>query len=481
MVRRERRLNEVTAARRVLVGARDALACCFGLRARARMSKVAPMTRRLEEAGQTQRDSATHLALPAVRVGFETARLKLAQIRQEGAEARVSAYRIACRQSAQTLGVARVSIWMLSDDTAALARELRCVLLYDVRTDAYSSGGCLVREQCPAYFDAVQNRRVLVVEDAHRAPETAGLAQYLREANIGALLDAPVYRDGRVVGVVCHEHVGGARHWSEKEAGFATAVADMLTILSHQAEQAELRAAIDAQKQIEAQHHKMQALMKLGRVVIHDLGNVLTVATLRAGMLASEKDLPTASDEIGRVLGYGSTLLSQLRDFCEDRPPNSVIDAAAVLAPMQSVLSALLGGTNISLEFSCKTEPLELNMSKVELEQLVLNLCMNAKDAISGSGHIRVVAAQAGGHLELTVEDSGRGMDESTQGRLFEPFFTTKQGHSGIGLAAVYGIVERARGKIDVSSTVGAGTTFRVQLPLRPGPPDTSFDQPWAF
>lgn len=438
------------------------------------------MVRHADDREPTGRESATRLSLHAARVGFETARLRLAQIRQDGLDARVSAYRVACRQSAQTLGVHRVSIWMLAQDASGLAAELRCMLLYELAEDRYSSGDKLLRTQCPKYFEAIEHRRVLIVEDARSDPQTADIESYLKESRVGALLDAPIYRNGIVVGVVCHEQVGGVRRWTEQEAGFATAVADMLTILSHQADQAELRAAIDAQRQLEAQHHKMQALVKLSRVVIHDLGNVLTVASLRADMLTRESDMSLASEEIAQVLRYGTQLLAQLRDFCDARSPTALVDATTTLNAMHPVLTALVGSKDISLQFSCEQSAIQLDMAKVELEQLVLNLCMNAKDAIDGRGSIEVRATRADTHLEIIVKDDGRGMDEATQARLFEPFFTTKHGHSGIGLAAVYGIVERARGRIDVSSELGTGTTFTVQLPLR-APEGVTLDHPWTL
>jgi signal transduction histidine kinase len=214
--------------------------------------------------------------------------------------------------------------------------------------------------------------------------------------------------------------------------------------------------------------------------VIHDLGNVLTVASMRADMLTGENDLTTASDEMTQVLRYGTKLLGQLRDFCEDREPATLVDAASTLSAMQPVLSALVGGRDTLLRFTCEQAPVQLNMAKVELEQMVLNLCMNAKDAIEAGGWIEVRVRRANGYLELTVQDNGRGMDEATQTRLFEPFFTTKQGHSGIGLAAVYGIVERVRGRIDVSSELGKGTKFTVHLPLVGGG-TTALDHPWSF
>lgn len=424
-----------------------------------------------EQGGTTERAGGA----PSVRVGFETARLRLAAIRNEGREARQAAYRIACRHSAEALQVARVSVWLFDDDE----QHIECMLCYEREADRFTSGERIARVSCPGYFDAIASRRVVVAHDARVDARTRELGRYLDRTGVGALLDAPVYRDGRVIGVVCHEQVGQRRNWTEKEAGFAAAVADMLTILIDQAERAELRAALEAQQRAEAQQHKMQALMRLARVVVHDLSNVLTVATLQASTLSREEDVDAASTDIQQVLGYSGKLLAQLRDFCEERSPNLRVEAVSVVRTLEPVLGSLLG-RDIRFQLDCELPPVELNISKVELEQLVLNLVMNAKDAVGEAGEIRVALRLDPGHLVLEISDDGAGIDEREQQRLFEPFYSTKPGHSGIGLSAVYGIVERARGSVEIDSARGRGTRFTIRLPLDAAG-TAALDPPWGL
>ncbi len=411
-----------------------------------------------------------------VRVAFETARLRLAEIRNEGNDVRNSAYRVACAQSAKTLGVNRVSIWLLADK----GEVLLCRLQYDMSRDVLTEGGRLRRDACPEYFKAVLSRRVIVVSDAQSDPTTAELKNYLHSAGVGALLDAPIYRDGEVIGVVCHEHVGGSRVWTEKEAGFASAVADMLTILIEQAERAELRAAIDAQRQMEAQNQKMHALVKLARVVTHDLSNVLTIASLRASDLGESEDLQSASSEMMEVLNYGGELLKHLRDFCEERTPSGTVEITEVMREMTPVLGALLGQTT-KFEMHCELAPTEISIPRLELEQVLVNLCVNAKDATTREPKIVVRVDKQDSRLLIEVQDNGVGMSESTQERLFEPFYSTKEGHQGIGLAAVYGIVQRANGSIDVNSQLGKGTTFRLSFPIGQSNAEDNLEPPWGF
>jgi signal transduction histidine kinase len=410
----------------------------------------------------------------SVRVAFETARLRLAGIRAEGQQSRLVAYRAACERSARTLKVERVSVWFFSENRDALSR----VIQYTLSTNAFDQGGEIRQRGSEAYFAALRTRRVVAARDALSDPRTSQLEAYLRREGVSALLDAPIYRDGEVVGVVCHEHTGSARDWTEHEAGFATAVADLLTILIHQAERAELRAAVEAQRELEGQHQKMQALLRLARVVVHDLSNVLTVASLQASEMSRGPDPEAASHDVVEVLAYGGKLVAQLRAFCEQREAASKVEAVALLRKLEPTLRSLLG-KQVTFELSCTLDAVELPTTPVEFEQLVLNLCMNARDAVGETGEVKLSLTRTEEGVKLEVRDNGHGMDEATQLRLFEPFYSTKQGHSGVGLAAVYGIVERAGGRVEVESAIGQGTSFKITL--SPARAKDSVREPWEF
>jgi two-component system cell cycle sensor histidine kinase/response regulator CckA len=407
----------------------------------------------------------------SVRVAFETARLRLAGIKAEGQQSRLVAYRSACERSARTLGVERVSVWFFNEARDALTR----VIQYTLSANAFDQGGEIRKRGAEGYFAALRSRRIVAARDALADPRTSQLEAYLKREGVTALLDAPIYRDGEVVGVVCHEHVGGSRDWTEHEAGFATAVADLLTILIHQAERAELRAAIESQREMESQHQKMQALLRLARVVVHDLSNVLTVASLQASEVSHESDTEAARNVV-EVLAYGGKLVAQLRAFCEQREGASRVEAVALLTQLEPTLRSLLG-KNVTFRLSVALDSFELATTPIELEQLVVNLCMNARDAVGERGEVSVTLSRSDEGVLLEVRDNGVGMDEATQARLFEPFYTTKVGHSGVGLAAVYGIVERAHGRVEVQSAVGHGTAFRITLPPARG----ASDRPWEF
>ncbi|HET9955255.1 MAG TPA: GAF domain-containing protein [Polyangiaceae bacterium] len=107
-------------------------------------------------------------------------------------------------------------------------------------------------------------------------PKTQELTGYLSATGVGELLDAPIYRDGAMIGVVCHEHCGGTRRWTEMEASFASAVADTLTNFDRTSGAGGAARSAGGERQAEARMEKMQALQRLARAVAHDLNNVLT-------------------------------------------------------------------------------------------------------------------------------------------------------------------------------------------------------------
>jgi GAF domain-containing protein len=157
-------------------------------------------------------------------VSFETARLALAHLNFDGERERNAALERAARICSSALGVDRVGVWLLEQGT----NQLVCPNLFD-----RAEGGCRVGETIEldlavAYRDALFTRKVIVAEDAQHALATSALTDtYLRPLGITSKLDAPIFREGEVVGVVCLEHVGPKRVWSDSECSFASSVADI--------------------------------------------------------------------------------------------------------------------------------------------------------------------------------------------------------------------------------------------------------------
>ena len=231
---------------------------------------------------------------------------------------------------------------------------------------------------------------------------------------------------------------------------------------------------------------KMEGIGRLAGGIAHDFNNILQAIL---GYVAIALDRTNPADDRYDLLTHvrdgakraadltGQLLLFSRRQLLEPQ----AIDINQLLAGMMQMLQRVIR-EDIELEFLPGTDLNEIHADPGQIEQTVLNLCLNARDAIVGSGSILISTRQTvlsaefccqhpwareGSFVVLGVSDSGAGMDAETRRRMFEPFFTTKEvgKGTGLGLATVYGIVKQHDGFLHVLSEPGAGTTFEVYLP----------------
>lgn len=408
------------------------------------------------------------------RVAFETARLRLARYRMEGEQARNRAAAHATQVSAEALDVQRVGLWLFRDRE----QRLVCVCQYDRATREHTSGQSLLAADYPTYMKALHERRVIAAEDARRDPLTRELdANYLQPLHIASLLDAPIIREGRVLGVVCHEVVGEKRCWSERDLEFASAVADMVTLIFEQADRLELEAALQEQAEQHQQGQKMEALGRLASGIAHDFNNVLGVISVSLGAYsrveAEHPQLRGVSQRVEEMVQLGQRLTKQLLAFGRERPESKSdsADFAVVLERMLPLLRSA-AGSSIQVELDVQARDAVVNVDTSHVEQIILNLVLNSRDAIGSAGHIRLTLREATPLDEAApdavvfeVLDDGSGMDEETCARVFEPYFTTKSRGNGLGLATVYGIARRAGGVARAFSEPKRGTRIVIALP----------------
>jgi PAS domain S-box-containing protein len=230
--------------------------------------------------------------------------------------------------------------------------------------------------------------------------------------------------------------------------------------------------------QLEASQ-KMEALGRLAGGVAHDFNNLLSVmqtcaslarADVRAGSRAAE-DL----DDLQGAIERATTLTRQLLAFSRREVVTPTrIDVGAVITPMVELVRRLLGAS-IDVRLAVTPGAWPVRAAPSQLEQVVMNLSVNARDAMPSGGvlELRVEPLRddaLGDVVRLSVKDTGSGMSEETKARIFEPFFTTKPAGrgTGLGLATVYGVVRSLGGRIDVETALGHGTEFRVLLPRAP-------------
>ncbi|MDX2191704.1 MAG: PAS domain S-box protein [Gemmatimonadales bacterium] len=233
---------------------------------------------------------------------------------------------------------------------------------------------------------------------------------------------------------------------------------------------------VTERKSLEAQllqAQKMEAIGRLAGGVAHDFNNILTAIMGHAELLLldlAEGD-PKRDDalEVRTAAERAAALTRQLLAFSRRSVSQPrVLRVGEVVRALEPMLRRLIGE---QIELGVRLAPAAgaVRIDPTHVEQVVLNLVVNARDAMPRGGRLEVCVAPAGdGFVELSVADTGVGMDEAVQARIFEPFFTTKPAGvgTGLGLATVFGIVQQAGGQVRVASVPGVGSTFTIQLPV---------------
>jgi two-component system cell cycle sensor histidine kinase/response regulator CckA len=232
---------------------------------------------------------------------------------------------------------------------------------------------------------------------------------------------------------------------------------------------------------------RLEAVGRLAGGVAHDFNNLLTILLGNISELSARRTLDarmrSALDEMRDGCMKGADLVRQLLTFGRRQPSHpETLDLNQVIGTLERLLVRLLGG-QMTLQLELEPCPLFVRSDPAQLEQVIVNLISNARDAMSSGGIVtlesralelqeRTDEVPAGQYVRLTVSDTGAGMDAETRQHIFEPFFTTKEvgKGTGLGLPAVHGIVEQSGGYIRVTSTPGGGSCFRVYLPAAARP-----------
>jgi PAS domain S-box-containing protein len=235
------------------------------------------------------------------------------------------------------------------------------------------------------------------------------------------------------------------------------------------------------------QSQKMEAIGRLAGGVAHDFNNLLTVISGHTEFLADSylnSDDPRRKDieQIKRAGERAALLTRQLLAFSRQQPTQlHCLNLNQVITNLENMLRRLLG-EHLALRIDLAPDLGYVLADHGQLEQIMMNLAVNARDAMPGGGKLtlktanislsddeasRVLNLKPGPYVLLSITDTGVGMDEETRSHMFEPFYTTKAAGkgTGLGLAIVYGIVEQSNGHIQVESELGQGTTFRIYLP----------------
>jgi two-component system, cell cycle sensor histidine kinase and response regulator CckA len=318
----------------------------------------------------------------------------------------------------------------------------------------------------------VKGRRIQFLPDSERKGTLELIRQVVRDGVPCTGYETKRYtKDGRIRDMSIsasryHDHQGGP--------------AGMLVVLSDITERKRLEGQL-------RQAARMEAIGQLAGGVAHDFNNILTAIMGYANILLEQ---PNVGDERnrGRVVQIAhaaeraAALTRQLLAFGRKQMLDvRVLDLNTVVSDFQKILRRLIG-EHIELQSLLDPSLATVRADPSQIEQILMNLAVNARDAMPNGGQLTIETANVvfdlqyvrthaevtpGPYAVLTVSDTGRGMDAETRARIFDPFFTTKEKGvgTGLGLSTVYGIVKQHQGHIEVYSEPGRGTTFRVYLP----------------
>jgi two-component system cell cycle sensor histidine kinase/response regulator CckA len=333
---------------------------------------------------------------------------------------------------------------------------------------------------------------------AHTLP---ALRPLVEEMELSSVLVVPLIAGGQVLGVLGLGRSRTRRPYTEDDLQLMHDVADHTGLAmannrllrSLQDELAQRRKAQEALKRTEEQllhAQKMEAVGRLAGGIAHDFNNLLSVILSYADILMIDmpEGDPRRADiaEIRTAGQRGAALTSQLLAFSRQRvSERGLVDLDAIVAGMEGMIRRLVG-EDVTVRIVGSPELGWVRLDPGHLEQVVMNLVVNARDAMPSGGTLVIetsnvdldesyaierVGTRSGPHVMLAISDTGVGMEPEVRQHIFEPFFTTKGGRgTGLGLSTVYGIVQQNHGSVWVYSEPGAGTTFKIYLPRVPGP-----------
>jgi len=381
------------------------------------------------------------------------------------------------KQAGDHLNTERTGVWTYSEDRS----QIRCLVLYERSTGNFSGGTTLSKEDYPRYFAALAQERAIAAHNAHEDTRTNEFSEgYLSPLGISSMLDAPIRGSGQMLGVICHEHVGAARVWTEQEQSFAASISDFVAIVLAASEKRRMQERL-------LQSQKLESVGLLAGGIAHDFNNILTTilgsSSLALSQLSAEDSATVSLKRVVLAAERAADLTRQIlaysgRGHYDIKP----LQLSTVATEMSSLLRASLPKkVKLCLELAPDLPAVEADQA--HLQQIVMNLIINGGEAIGEEpGTLTIRTGQTianspitelvavdplpiGPYVFVEVEDTGHGMDEHTTLKIFDPYFSTKFAGRGLGLASAAGIVRSLKGGIRLRSTPGVGSTFTVFLP----------------
>lgn len=398
-------------------------------------------------------------------------------------------FRIFTEIAATTMDTERCGIWLLEDNR----EKIRCTDLFSISKSQHIADIVFLYKMYPGMFTALKSERLIKADDAISHPALHELSQtYLKPNGISSVLLASIVLKGKVAGAVSFEHSGNLRPWEDDECAFAVIFADHVSRILSDVEKNILESQL-------IQSQKMETIGTLVGGLAHDFNNLLggIVGSLS---LLKYKYNDITSEELLKYLnmmenasGRATDLVKQLLAVASKQ------DLAMVPVDLNNSVRNIVKISRNTFDKSVEIvqnyydTPAVTNADPIQIEQVLLNLCINAYHAMTmmkpehdKQGGVLTISvnlvtvddsflqlhpdAVHRAYWQIIIEDTGIGMTKKTMERIFEPFFTTKKNTSvkgsGLGLTMVYNIIRDHGGFIEVKSEPNTGTAFMVYMPL---------------
>lgn len=340
--------------------------------------------------------------------------------------------------------------------------------------------------EIPWWMEMMKNNQVINYSDIEEIPGEKE-KELLRPQKIMSLLVVPLFVTGKYYGFIGFDECRMHREWPEEDVELLLSASRIITGVIERKRAEGEREKLQAQLM---QAQKMESVGRLAGGVAHDYNNMLGVILGHTEMMLDKlkpgdrfyDDL----EEIQKAAERSAALTRQLLAFARKQTiVPRVLNLNSAVEHMLKMISRLIG-EDIDLLWKPGPELWSVRMDPAQVDQLLANLCVNARDAVSGPGKVVLETKnvtldrffrtddaeyEPGQYVMLAISDNGCGMDAETLDCLFEPFFTTKTADkgTGLGLATVYGIVKQNRGFINVYSEPDQGSTFRIYIPRDKG------------
>lgn len=407
---------------------------------------------------------------------FEAARMQLAKLHASPGSRLRDLWLELAEVTARALNVDRAGVWIMADE----GRVLRCRYLLQYSSHQVFQGAVLRAQDFPNYFQALHEQRTIVAGDALASATTSELRlSYLEPLGITSLIDAPIYVGGKVAGAVCFEHVGAPRSWTEAEASFVASVAETIARVYGEYEHRHVETALENYQRHLMELHRMEAIGRMAAGIAHDFRGIVGIALGFAELIRRVPNLAPQADHYAQrvieALERGQNLTQEIMSFGKDDPVSPrVLDVGAAVTKCSPMFRLLLGN-DIRMRVRGSGPVSRVFMDASQFERMLLNLVLNARDAMPSGGSLEIDYQDAAigdeddesaTYVAVHVRDTGQGMDEATRANAFRPFFTTKgERGTGLGLVIVDQIVSRAGGRVKLDSEIGQGTTVKIYLP----------------